>query len=933
MANRMLARDVETHALAELLERVHDGPSALIIEGEAGIGKTTLVLSAVELAADAGFQVLLARGAQAEVSYAYSALVDLLSRVDPADLAALADGARAALERAASGIAGSGAAATDERMVANAFHLLIQHLVRQAPVLVVIDDAQWLDASSRAVIGYAARRLSGRVGMLLSVRTGDPTSPNELPWLDLPHPDMVTRMRVQPMSLGGVHALVADRVGHSFPRPEIMRIYETSGGNPFFAIELAAHAITAGAKAFVGLPDTLVELVRCRVGETPTDVAELLLAIACASTPTVELLSLTTRCSTDRVVEMLEPIEHLGIIIIDGNSVQFTHPLYAGGVHTDATAAQRRAIHRRLASVVDRPEEKARHLALATTTGDEATLAAIDAAVDATSAQGAPAAAAELIELALKFDPQNLERRIRAGELHLRAGSIAAARRHLETARMGAPPGILRAMALAWLAAAMGYDDDVTGAAEVLAQAVDEAGDAAPLRLLCLLRLCLALAMTDRLAEAIPLAETAVQLADQLGNADMRSQARSFWVMASFIYGLGFDQAALQTALDLEVPNGGATTFFRASAVQPRISAYIGDLDAAWQQIHALQKQVLDGGTEVEIIWAAVHVASIAILRGRYDEAVVSAQDAAQRAGQLAGRLTFCTTQNQLAAAAAYTGRESDARAAADAAIETGHRIGATHLTKEPTAYLAFLEVSLGNYTAALATLGPLLDGFHPVHGIEIEGGRYLPDAIEALTALGRGDEAQPLADALTAAGEVRDRPWMLAMGARGQAHIFAAQGDLEAAEHAAETALIHHQRLPMPFETARTQLLLGQIQRRRRHRQQAHATLAAALATFESLGTPLWAGRTRAELERVNPGTAAGELTPAEERVARCAAAGLSNKEIAAELFLAPKTVEMNLSSVYRKLGIRSRSQLHSRLGNSPDSRENPASHGAKHP
>ena len=154
-----------------------------------------------------------------------------------------------------------------------------------------------------------------------------------------------------------------------------------------------------------------------------------------------------------------------------------------------------------------------------------------------------------------------------------------------------------------------------------------------------------------------------------------------------------------------------------------------------------------------------------------------------------------------------------------------------------------------------------------------------------------------------------------------------------DAAERAAETALIHHQRLPMPFETARTQLLLGQIQRRRRHRQPAQATLAAALATFESLGTPLWAGRTRAELERVNPGTAAGELTPAEERVARCAAAGLSNKEIAAELFLAPKTVEMNLSSVYRKLGIRSRSQLHSRLGENPNSRENPASHGAKHP
>lgn len=928
MASRLIARDIETRAVEELLTRVGDGPSAMIVDGEAGIGKTTLVLGAVDRAAEAGFQVLVARGSQSEAGYAYSALGDLLGGADPAVHEMLPHTARSALERAASGITAVGAPAIDERMAANAFQMLIQQLAGRAPVLVVIDDAQWLDASSRAVIGYAARRLTGQVGMLLSIRTGDPASNDGLSWLDLPRPEMVTRMSMRPLNLGGVHALIADRVGHTFPRPEIVRICEVSGGNPLFAIELAAHAIAEGRAAPAGLPETLAELVRRRIGEVPTDTGGLLLTIASASRPTVEMLSLATGHSTDRVVELLEPVEHLGIIEIDGNAVHFTHPLFAGGVHSDATAAQRRAVHARLAVLVERPEEKARHLALAATTGDEATLAAIDAAVETTSAQGALAVAAELIELALKFDPQNLPRRIRAGELHLRAGAIKTGRRHLEAARRDAPPGVPRSMALMWLAAAMGYDDDVAGAVEALAEAVEEAGDNDALRLLALLRLCLALAMTDRLSEAIPLAQTAVELADQLGIADLRSQARSFSVIANFIYGRGVDHSALRTALDLEVPNGGATTFFRASAVLPRISAWIGDLDAARHQIRTLQKQVIDGGTEVEIIWAAVHVASIAILSGRYVEATQAAHDAAQRAEQLAGRLNVCTTQNQLAAAAAYTGREDDARTAATAAIEAGHRIGATHLTKEPTAYLAFLEVSLGNYSAALKTLRPLLDGFHPLHGVEIEGGRYLPDAIEALAALGRSDEAQPLADALTEAGAVRDRPWMLAMGARGQAHILSAQGDLEAAEHAAETALIHHQRLPMPFETARTQLLLGQIQRRRRHRQAAQMTLAAALATFESLGTPLWAQRTRAELNRVEPGATGGELTPAEERVARRAAAGLSNKEIAAELFLAPKTVEMNLSSVYRKLGIRSRSQLHSRLGDSPDSRENPATH-----
>jgi DNA-binding CsgD family transcriptional regulator len=130
-----------------------------------------------------------------------------------------------------------------------------------------------------------------------------------------------------------------------------------------------------------------------------------------------------------------------------------------------------------------------------------------------------------------------------------------------------------------------------------------------------------------------------------------------------------------------------------------------------------------------------------------------------------------------------------------------------------------------------------------------------------------------------------------------------------------------------MPFEKARTQLVLGQLQRRRRHRQDAAATLSEALRTFDAIGTPHWAQRARAELARVAGTPAAGAgLTPAEERVAQRAAAGRSNREIAAELFLSPKTVEMNLSRVYRKLGIRSRSQLHSRLSDA-DARENPAS------
>ena len=192
---------------------------------------------------------------------------------------------------------------------------------------------------------------------------------------------------------------------------------------------------------------------------------------------------------------------------------------------------------------------------------------------------------------------------------------------------------------------------------------------------------------------------------------------------------------------------------------------------------------------------------------------------------------------------------------------------------------------------------------------------------------MGRHAEAERLVDALQHNGIRFDRRWMLAMAARGRAWVQAARGDLETAEQSARDALAHHDRLPMPFETARTQLLLGHVQRRRRQKQAAMATLSEAARAFDELGTPLWAQRAKRELDRLTPAvrTAAG-LTRSEERVARLAAAGLSNKEIAAQLFVSAKTVETNLSSVYRKLGIRSRSQLHPRL-TSENSSENPDS------
>jgi DNA-binding NarL/FixJ family response regulator len=270
------------------------------------------------------------------------------------------------------------------------------------------------------------------------------------------------------------------------------------------------------------------------------------------------------------------------------------------------------------------------------------------------------------------------------------------------------------------------------------------------------------------------------------------------------------------------------------------------------------------------------------------------------------------------AAVAAYLGRESDARADVAAAIEAAERCGSPRPAYWPLDVLGFLEVSLGNYAEAVTALQQACDMFCGMPATEIITATFIPDAVEALVALGRLDESQPMIKALEHNGRLLDRPWMLAIGGRCRAIMLAAEGDIEGAERAVREALTQHNRLPMPFERARTQLVLGQLLRRQRQKQTAAATIGEALAVFERLGSPLWAERARAELERIHLSPRHGhDLTPSQRRVAELAASGMTNAEVAAGLFISAKTVESNLTQVYRKLGIRSRAELGRLMGN----------------
>lgn len=399
MPSPVPTRPAETRVVADFLASASVEPTALLVEGEAGIGKTTLWMAAVGEADARGFRLLSARPSAAESVLAYASLADMLGGVSPDVWLGLPDPQRLAIERVLLRTRSYGQA-TDQRAVAAAFLSVVRSLLSETPVLLAVDDLQWLDSSSAQVIGFAARRLGGHVGVLATVRS-DPDSANATSWLQLPSMDAIHRIQLGPLSIGGLGKVVSGRLGREVPRRTMVRIHEASRGNPFYALELARVMDDRTPNSEMPLPNTLAELVRTRIGSLDPEVLDLLLAASCVAAPTIDLVAQATGRDHENVAAQLADAEDKGIIKVDAQRLHFTHPLLAIGIYNESSCARRRSMHRCLADIVDEPELQARHLAKAVAWGDPHTLSCLDRAANMAHMRGAPAAAAEFLDTAI----------------------------------------------------------------------------------------------------------------------------------------------------------------------------------------------------------------------------------------------------------------------------------------------------------------------------------------------------------------------------------------------------------------------------------------------------------------------------------------------------------------------------------------------------
>jgi DNA-binding CsgD family transcriptional regulator len=909
----LAGREDELAALLDLLEAPDELPAAAVVVGEAGIGKTTLWLAAVKAAEARGYLVLSCRPAEAEAAFSFVGLADMIGGVLPDVLPQLPRPQRRALE-AALALSESEGPPAEEGVVVFAFLSTLRKLAVDNRLLLAIDDVQWLDGPSQAMLRFALARLEAEpVAAILTARDEVPS------WLPkaVPH-ERLRRIELGPLSVGALHELLRTRVGAVLPRPTLLRIWETSAGNPFFALELASALQRRGGRVGPGeelpIPSNLEELVHERVDRLGAPGLEVARLVAALADPTVHLVEAV---SGGRAETGLGVAIEARILEVDGERLRFTHPLLRSAVWSRATPVQRRSLHARLAEVAPSTEERARHLALAADQPSRGIASEVEEAAKSVHARGAAVAAAELAALAVRLTPaedvEDVRRRVLdCAARHFEVGDGDRAIALLEEAREVAPPGLARAAVVARMAYMVAYLVGPGEADDLYRDALVEAeGDAA-------LEAEIHINMADLRRDerrGLAHAELAVEAASRAGDVALRCSALAIYGFQHFRAGRGIPREQMKEALALErsLPQGPLPG--KATAVVAFQLLWSGELERS-RGLLEHRRQALNSRDDPDEEGALWVLSVLEWRAGNWELAARHAVDLLALRAQFGREGEQPISELPAALIAAHQGRIEDARHRSERALALAEADGIRIAQSGHQWVLGFIEFSRGDPATALEHLERAWEIRDSVGVLEPGWRLELADTLEALIAVGELVEAERKIKTWEKRAQALDRSWALAITARCRALLLAARGDFAGAQAGFERALVEHARTQDPFQHARTFLAQGVTQRRAKQRGAARVTLDQALAIFERLGAPLWAEKARAELQRIGGRIASrGELTEAEGRIAALVAEGRTNREVAAALFVTEHTVEGALTRVYRKLGIRSRTELAHRL------------------
>ncbi len=893
----LVGRGSERSRIDALIEAAKTGQSGvLVLRGEPGIGKTALLQYAAERGD--GFALLRAVGVQVESDLPFSALHELL-RPLLGDVDALPDQQAAAIRTAfALGPRGE----VDRFGVYIAVLGLLAEAAERVPLLVLVDDAQWLDAASAEALRFVARRLAGeRVAVIAAWREGDERS------FDAPE---LPELRLSALHREAAEALLDSR-SPGLARELRDRVLETSAGNPLALIELPAAAGDGSASAEpLAVGRRIEQSFAARARELSEECRlALLVAAAASSSDAATIAPALAALGPD--MRAFDEAEQAGLIEIRDGAFLFVHPLVRSAIYHAAGPRERRNSNRALANVAlaagDR-ERGAWYLAAATTAPDEDVAATLEDAARLALERTGHAAASAAFERAARLTPDPEQRAQRLLSAAKAAWSVglntveALSRQALELTRDDRLRGDIHAE----LETSLYWRGDLQAAHLIKTQTADELESVAPVQAAHMrARSTASLRHFLRGSEALEVARRAHETMLEADGDDPRVPLMYAQALARV--------GSVDEALALAEQWGPTTDTAADDSLRMNLAEIWilqDEFDDAARLVASWDAPARATGDVSTLTNALEHAARVDVRRGLFVAAYAAANESVELTALVPSEvLQLAESTVRLCEVTAWLGRDDEAHRHATRALELAARCGSFHFEAQVRAAMGMLALSRGDSSEAVTELErvrELVRGGGYRHPAFVQ---FSPELVEAYVRAGRSADATAELELLHEESESVKTPWAFAVTARCRALV---ESDLSSFEE----ALREHEQSPRIVERARTELAYGEALRRAAQRVDAREHLRRALATFESAGAAAWADRARDELrasgEQIRRDEAAREeLTPQELQVARTVAAGASNKEAAAQLFLSTKTIEFHLRNAYRKLGVGSRTQL----------------------